>query len=174
MAKAAKKTPAKIKAAAPKRAPRVKPVPDNYPRVSVYLRCVGADEAMKFYAHVFGAKTRLRLDMPDRRLGHAEMRIGNSLIMISDEFPEMDIVGPITIGGASVSIQIYVKNVDATLALALKAGSRVVRPAADEFYGDRTAVIEDPFGHVWMVQTHIEDVKPAEMKRRLKKLYPPA
>ena len=90
--------------------------------------------------------------------------------MLADEFPEMNIVGPITVGQTCVTIQIYVKDVDATLARAVEAGGKVLRPAKDEFYGDRSAMLEDPFGHVWMIQTHVEDVTPAEMKRRLARM----
>ena len=90
--------------------------------------------------------------------------------MLSDEFPEMNVVGPITVGQTSVTMQVYVKDVDDTVARAVKAGGKLLRPAANQFYGDRSAMLEDPFGHVWMIQTHVEDVTPAEMKRRLKKM----
>ena len=150
---------------------RVKPVPDNYPQVNVTLRLVGADEALKYYCHVFGGKVRMRLDMPDGRVGHSEIQVGKGLIMVSDEYPEMNMVGPITVGQVSVTLQIYVKDVDATVTRAVKAGAKMLRPVRDEFYGDRSATIEDPFGHVWMVQTHIEDVSKKEMARRLQGLF---
>ena len=158
------------KASAPKRA-RVKPIPDKYPQISAYLRVCGAQEALQYYADVFGAKVRLQMDMPDRRIGHAEVQVGRGFFMLSDEFPENGIVGPATIGQTSVTLQIYVKDVDATAARGVAAGGRLVRPPQDEFYGDRTATLEDPFGHVWMIQTHIEDVSPAEMKKRLKLMF---
>ena len=169
MARPVKKPVAK-RPAAPRK-PRVKPIPDKYPQVSACLRVGAAHEAIQFYRHVFGAKLRMRLDMPDRRIGHAELTIGKGFFMLSDEFPEMNIVGPITVGQTSVTMQIYVKDVDVTLARAVAAGGKILRPAKDEFYGDRSAMLEDPFGHMWMIQTHIEDVSPAEMKRRLKKQF---
>ena len=168
MARPVKKPVAK-KPAAPRKPP-VKAIPDKYPRVSAYLRVGAAHEAIQYYMRVFGAKLRMRLDMPDRRIGHAELTVGKGFFMLSDEFPEMNIVGPVTIGQTSVTMQIYVKDIDATLARAVEAGGKVLRPAKDEFYGDRSAMLEDPFGHVWMIQTHVEDVTPAEMKRRLARM----
>ena len=165
----ARAAPKKVKAAAPRKR-KVKPIPDNYPQIGVTLRIGGANEALQYYTHVFGGKVRMRLDMPDGRIGHSEVKIGRGLIMVSDEYPEMNMVGPITIGQTSVTLQIYVKDVDATLALAAKAGGKILRPATNEFYGDRSAMLEDPFGYVWMIQTHIEDVSKAEMKKRLSKM----
>ena len=150
-----------------KRRKPVKPIPDNYPAVNVVLRIKGAAAAIDYYAHVFDAKPRMRLDMPDGRVGHAELKFDKGLVMLSDEYPENNILGPKTIGGSPVAIQVYVKNVDAVMARAVKAGGKMIRPATDEFYGDRSGMIEDPFGHLWMVQTHIEDVTPAQMKKRL-------
>ncbi len=172
MARQVKKAAIGKKPAAPAkpRKPRVKAIPDNYPRVCVTLRIGGAVEALQYYTRVFDGKVRLRLDMPDGRVGHSEIAIGKGLFMVSDEFPEMNMVGPVTIGQSSVTIQIYVKDVDETLVRAVKAGGRVIRPPQNEFYGDRSALMEDPFGYVWMIQTHVEDVKPAEMKRRLAKM----
>lgn len=163
------KKPAAKEPAAPRK-PRVKAIPEKYPQVSAYLRVGAAHEAIQYYMRVFGAKLRLRLDMPDRRIGHAELTIGKGFFMLSDEFPEMNVVGPITVGQTSVTMQVYVKDVDDTVARAVKAGGKLLRPAANQFYGDRSAMLEDPFGHVWMIQTHVEDVTPAEMKRRLKKM----
>ncbi len=156
---------------APARTARVKPIPDNYPQVGPYLRVGGAAAALDFYGKVFGARVRNRLDMPDGRVGHAELVIGKGLLMLSDEFPDKDILGPKAVGGASVAIHVYMRDVDAVMARAEKEGATVMRPAQDEFYGDRTGMIEDPFGHVWMVQTHIENVTPAQMKKRLKAMF---
>jgi PhnB protein len=150
---------------------KAKPIPDNYPPVNAALRIKGAAEAIKYYERVFDAKQRLRLDMPDGRVGHAELKIGKGLIMLSDEFPEMNVLSPKTIGGTAVAIQVYVKDTDATMKRAEKAGGKVLRAAKDEFYGDRSGMIEDPFGHVWMIQTHIEDVSPAQMKRRMAEMF---
>jgi PhnB protein len=171
MAKAVKGM-SKLKAAAkPAKKPRAKPIPDNYPPIGVYLRVKGAAEAIAFYGRIFGAKVRNQLDMPDGRVGHAELKIGKGLLMLSDEFPEYGSVGPKTLGGSSVAIHIYVRDVDDVAKRAEEAGAKILRPPEDEFYGDRSARIEDPFGNVWMVQTHIEDVSPAEMKRRMKKMF---
>jgi PhnB protein len=150
---------------------RTKPIPENYPRVSVCLRVGHAAEALQYYCDVFGGKVRMRLDMPDGRIGHSEIQIGKGLIMVSDEYPEMNMVGPITVGSVCSTIQIYVKDVDITVAKAVKAGGKLLRPVRDEFYGDRSATLEDPFGHVWMIQTHVEDVPKAEMRKRLLKLF---
>lgn len=179
---ATKKTAAKAKTppnkAAAKKAParkrKARPIPDNYPVIGVTLRIGGAQEALHYYCQLFGGKLRMRLDMPDGRVGHAEIQIGKGVLMVSDEYPEMNMVGPVTIGQSSVTLQIYVKDVDATLARAVKTGSKVLRPINNEFYGDRSVTIEDPFGYVWMIQTHVEDVTQAEMKRRLKNLFPPS
>jgi PhnB protein len=161
-----KKTP-KAPAKSNKSLSKAKPIPDNYPPVNAVLGIKGAADTVKYYERVFDAKQRLRLDMPGGRVGHAELKIGKGLIMLSDEFPETNILGPNTIGGTAVVIQLYVKDTDATMKRAEKAGGKVLRPAKDEFYGDRSRMIEDPFGHVWIIQTHIEDVSPAQMKRRL-------
>ena len=159
----------KSKPAPKKRKP--KPIPDTYPQITTCLRIGGAHEALQYYCNVFGGKVRMRLDMPDGRIGHCEIAIGKGLIMVSDEFPEMNMVGPVTVGQATATIQIYVKDVDDTLKRAVKAGGKILRPAKDEFYGDRAALLEDPFGYVWMIQSHIEDVSKAEMKKRLKQAF---
>ena len=146
---------------------RVQAVPDKYPAVGAYLRIKGAAGAIAWYMKVFGAKPRMRMDMPDGRVGHAELAIGKGLIMLADEFPEMNILGPKTLGGSSVTLHHYVRDVDAVISGAVKQGAKILRPISNEFYGDRAGTIEDPFGHVWMVQTHIEDVSAKEMKKRL-------
>jgi PhnB protein len=144
----------------------VKPIPDNYPRVSPYLHIDGAAEAIAFYTEVFGATERLRMAGPDGRVGHAELWFGASLVMLADQFPDMGVKGPKAFGGSPVVLSIYVEDVDATVERAVAAGATVTRPVADQFYGDRVGQIEDPFGHGWSVHTHIEDVSADEMMRR--------
>ena len=109
----------------------------------------------------------MRMPQPDGRVGHAELRIGNSVVMLADEFPEMDNVGPKTLGGTPVSLLLYVENADATFERAVSLGSKVIKPLRDQFYGDRSGFLEDPFGHRWGIATHIEDVLPEEMQRRM-------
>jgi PhnB protein len=144
----------------------VTPIPDGYPRICPYLHIDGAADAIEFYKHVFGATERVRMDGPDGRVGHAELGIGDSVVMLADEYPDLGVLGPKTIGGTPVVLSIYVEDVDATVARATEAGATVDRPVQDRFYGDRVGQIEDPFGHVWSIQTHIEDVPPQEMRRR--------
>ena len=144
----------------------VQPIPDGYPRVTPYLIIDGAAAAIEFYEKVLGAKERFRMDAPGGRLGHAELELGESLIMLADEFPDMDIRGPKTFGGSPVTISVYVEDVDAVFAAALAAGGTSVRPVEDQFYGDRNGQFEDPFGHRWSVATHVEDVPPEEMEKR--------
>ena len=144
----------------------VDPIPAGYPRLSPYLAVAGAADAIEFYMKVFGATERMRLAGPDGRIGHAELDIGDSLLMISDEHPEMGVLGPQSLGGTAVMLTVYVEDVDATFAVALAEGARELRPVADQFYGDRSGQFEDPWGHRWSVQTNIEDVSPDEMARR--------
>jgi PhnB protein len=146
--------------------PSVKPIPDGYPRVTPYLNVDGGSDAIAFYQQVFGASERMRMAGPDGRIGHAELAIGDSVIMLADEHPEMGVVGPKTIGGTPVTISLYVEDVDTTVDQAVKAGATIVRPIENQFYGDRSGQIEDPFGHRWSVATHVEDVAPEEMARR--------
>lgn len=141
-------------------------VPADYNPVMPYLCIVGAADAIAFYKKAFGAKERFRLKMGDR-VGHAELEIGGSIVMMSDEFPEMGAKSPKSLGGSPVTLAVMVANTDATLKKAVAAGATVKRPASDEFYGYRSAQIEDPFGHVWMIQQLVEDVPPKEMQRRL-------
>jgi PhnB protein len=148
----------------------VPPVPDGYPTVSPYLHVDGAAKAIEFYTGVFGAAERVRLGGPDGRIGHAELVIGDSVVMLADEHPEIGVRGPRAFGGSPLTLSIYVADVDATVALAVEAGATLTRPVEDRFYGDRTGMIEDPFGHVWSIQTHIEDVTPEEMGRRAEQL----
>jgi PhnB protein len=144
----------------------VNPIPDDYPCVIPSLVLDGAAQATDFYREVLGATERLRMDGPDGRIGHAELQIGESVIFVADEFPEMEFVGPKKIGGSPVTVMVYVEDVDATFDRAMKAGAKVTRPVEDQFYGDRVGQFEDPFGHRWSVATHVEDVPPEEMAKR--------
>ena len=144
----------------------VKPIPDEYQAATPYLCIKGAARAIEFYAKAFGAKETMRMEQPDGRIGHAEIRIGSAPVMLADEFPEMGFRSPKTLGGTPVNILVYVADVDALAAQAQAAGATIKRPVADQFYGDRVAVLEDPFGHSWSFATHIEDVSPEEMHRR--------
>jgi PhnB protein len=143
-----------------------KPIPDGYHAVCPYLIVADGAAAIIFYKNVFGAVERMRLPGPDGRVGHAELEIGDSLIMLADEHPAAGIRSPKSIGGSPVSLHLYVANVDAVFARAIAAGARETRPLANQFYGDRLGTIEDPFGHVWHISTHIEDVPPDELDRR--------
>jgi len=145
----------------------VQPVPDGYHTVTPYLIIDGAAQALDYYRKAFGAIELLRMPDAQGRIGHAEIRIGDSVIMLADEHHEMGHRGPRALGGTSVSILLYVADVDAVFARAISAGGRSRRPVADQFYGDRMGTLEDPFGHVWTIGTHIEDVSLEEMKRRM-------
>lgn len=146
----------------------VQPIPEGYPRVVPYLHVDGAAAAIDFYTGVLGATERMRMpgDTPDK-IGHAELEIGDAVIMLADEYPDMDIRGPKAVGGTPVTICVYVEDVDAVMDRAASAGARTLRPVEDQFYGDRTGTFEDPFGHQWNVMTHVEDVEPDEMQRRM-------
>jgi PhnB protein len=150
---------------------KVKPIPDGYRGATPYLCCRDAARAIEFYRQAFGASELMRMAQPDGRIGHAEIRIGEALVMLADEFPEMGVRSPQTIGGSPVSIHVYVEDVDAIATRAVAAGAKLVRPVEDQFFGDRNCTLEDPFGHVWMISTHKEDVSPEEMKKRAAKLY---
>lgn len=149
----------------------VKPIPDGYHSVTPYLHVQGAARALDFYKRVFGAVERMRLDMPGGLIGHAEIEIGGSVIMLADEFPSMKIFGPLTLGGTPVTIHLYVHDVDAVVARAVAAGATMVQPVANKFYGDRSGTFADPFGHHWGVATHVEDVSPGEIGRRAAELF---
>jgi PhnB protein len=146
--------------------PSVKPIPDGYPRVSPYLVVDGAEQAIDFYTQVLGATERMRMGGPDGKIGHAELQFGDSVVMLADEYPDMGYVGPKAVGGTPVTIGVYVEDVDKTFDAAVKAGAKSLRPVEDQFYGDRSGQLEDPFGHRWSIQTHIEDVPPEEMGKR--------
>jgi len=146
---------------------KVKPVPEGYHTVTAYLAVNGAAQALEFYKKAFGAAELMRFPQPDGKIGHAEIQIGDSRIMLSDEYAEMNFRGPKSLGGTPVSIMLYVENVDAFVERAVAAGAKLVRPVKDQFYGDRSGSIEDPFGHSWHIATHIEDVSMEEMQRRM-------
>lgn len=151
--------------------PNVKPIPEQYPRISPYLCVDGAAAAIDFYCRVFGAEERSRMAAPDGKIGHAELGLGDSLVMLSDEYPEMGARSPNAFGGSPVTLSVYVEDVDAVVAKAVELGAKVVRAVENQFYGDRAGQIEDPFGHRWHVTSHIEDVSPEEMARRVKELF---
>jgi PhnB protein len=144
----------------------VKPIPDDYPQVIPYLTVDGAADAIEFYSTVLGARERLRMGGPDGKVGHAELELGDSMIMLADTFPDMGSPDPKTAGGTPVTVMVYVQDVDATFAAALAAGATELRPVEDQFYGDRSGQFIDPFGHRWNVATHIEDLTPEEMEAR--------
>jgi len=147
------------------------PIPMGYHSVTPYLIVDGAAAAIDFYRRAFGAVELLRLEAPGGKLGHAEVRIGDSPVMLADEHPDQGALGPKTLGGAAVSLMLYVVDVDAVFARALAAGAEVVRPVEDQFYGDRTGTLKDPFGHQWTVATHVEEVSNEEVRRRMEALY---
>ncbi|HEU5196759.1 MAG TPA: VOC family protein [Methylomirabilota bacterium] len=149
----------------------VKPVPDGHRSVTPYLAIKNATKALEFYARAFGAIERYRLTMPDGRIGHAEITLGDSVIMLADEFPEYGGTAPHTLGGSPVSIHLYVEDVDAFVKRAIDAGARERKPVMDQFYGDRSGQLEDPFGHLWWVATHKEDVATAELQKRADALF---
>jgi PhnB protein len=143
-----------------------KPIPDNYPRVMPYLIVDGAGEAIEFYKSVLGASERMRLEGPDGKIGHAELEIGEAVIMLADENPGMNIEGPKSVGGTPVTIHVYLEDADAAFERAVQAGAKSLRAVEDQFYGDRSGQFEDPYGHRWNVATHVEDVSEEEMMRR--------
>ncbi len=151
------------KAPAPKK--KVRPIPAGYSAVTAYLSVRGAAQAIDFYKRAFGAAETVRMPGPDGKLGHAEISIGGSRIMLSDEYESMAFLSPKARGGTTVHIHLYVKDVDATVARATAEGAKVSRPVKDQFYGDRSGSIEDPFGHMWYVATHTRDLSMAEIKR---------
>ena len=147
-------------------APQVNHIPEGYHSVTPYLIVKGGAKALEFYKQAFGATELLRMAGPDGKVGHAEIRIGDSIIMLADEAPERKAVSPQTLGGSPVLIHLYVDDVDGVFRRAVAAGATVERAVEDQFYGDRTGGITDPFGHRWYIATHKEDVAPEELKRR--------
>jgi PhnB protein len=157
-------------------ASKVKPVPEGYHTLTPYLSIKGAAKALAFYKNAFGAEELVLMKMPDGRIGHAELQIGDSRFMLADENDMADRVvqSPSTLGSSSVSLLLYVPDVDARFKRAVEAGAKVKRPLADQFYGDRSGVLEDPFGHVWTIAAHVEDVSPEEMKKRMAAMPAPS
>jgi PhnB protein len=147
------------------------PIPNTHHQATPYLSIRDAARALDFYRDAFGATERSRLMQPDGRVGHAEIMIGEAQIMLADEFPEMGFKGPLAFGGTPVTMHLYVADVDAFTARAVAAGATLERPVADQFYGDRSGTIVDPFGHRWMIATHKEDVSEEEMQRRASKMF---
>jgi PhnB protein len=144
----------------------VNPIPAEYPRVMPYLYIDGAADAIDFYKGVLGATERMRMGGPDGRVGHAELDIGGSVIMLADEFPDMGASSPRRLGGTPVSLMVYVEDVDSVFDDALKRGAKEMQAIENKFYGDRSGQFEDPWGHQWTVSSHVEDVPPEEMDRR--------
>jgi PhnB protein len=146
--------------------PDVKPIPEGYPRVSPHLSVVGAANAIDFYKDVLGATERMRMGTPDGAVAHAEVQVGDSVIMIGEEMPGGTDPSPKTLGGSPVALFVYVEDVDDVFKRAIEAGANTVREPEDQFYGDRVAMFDDPYGHRWNIATHIEDVPPEEMEKR--------
>ena len=147
---------------------QVRPIPEGYHSVTPYLVVNGAAQAIDFYQRAFGAKEIMRMNAPNGKIGHAELRIGDSVIMLSDEMPGGSVRSPQSIGGTTAGVFIYVDRVDTVFKNAVSAGAKVTTPLADMFWGDRYGQLTDPFGHSWSVATHIEDVAPEEMQKRMK------
>ena len=147
----------------------VKPIPEGYHSVTPYLILDDAARALEFYKKAFGAVELMRMPAPGGRIGHAEMRIGDSAVMLADENPQMNAKSARSYGGSPIFLMVYVPDVDATVAQAVAAGGRLERPVANQFYGDRTGSVEDPFGYRWYLATHVEDVPPDELERRAAK-----
>lgn len=145
----------------------VPPIPPGYRSVTPYLTVEGAERALAWYAEAFGARERMRLPMPNGLIGHAEIEIGNSVVMLSDACPDWGNRSPAALGGSPVTLHLYVADVDATLDRAVAAGAEVIRPVANQFYGDRSGAVQDPFGHLWHIATHVEEVPPEEITRRM-------
>lgn len=149
----------------------VQPIPEGYGTVTPYLIVNDAVAALEFYKKAFGAVEEMRVEWPGGKTGHAEFTIGDSRVMLASEFPEIGAVAPTTVGGSSVTLAIYTEDVDAMFARALAEGAKQERPVENQFYGDRSGTITDPFGHKWSLSTHIEDVSPDELKRRQEAMF---
>lgn len=145
----------------------VQPIPDGYPRVIPYLTVDDASAAIEFYGTALGARERTRMPGPGGKIGHAELEIGDSVVMLADSFPDMGGQTPTSIGGTPVTIMVYVEDVDTVFDRAINAGATAERKVEDQFYGDRAGQFVDPFGHKWFVATHVEDVSPEEMAKRM-------
>ena len=151
----------------------VKPIPEGMHSVTPHLVCAGAAEAIDFYKKAFGATEVARLPGPDGKLMHGAVRIEGSVVMLVDENPQWGAFGPKALKGSPVTIHVYVTDVDAFVARAVKAGAKVIMPIDDMFWGDRYGIIEDPFGHHWSVATHVRDVKPEDLSEAMRKAAPP-
>ncbi len=149
---------------------KVKPIPDGFHTITPYLIVKGAAEAIEFYKKALNAKEMMRMADPNGKVQHAEIRIGESIIMLADEFPEMDAVSPSTLGGSPVSLHLYVEDVDAMAEQAVKAGVKMIKPVADQFYGDRSCYFADPFGHKWGLATRKENLSDEEIKKRAEQM----
>jgi PhnB protein len=147
-----------------------KPIPEGYPRVTPYLTVDDGAKAIEFYTQVFDADERVRMDGPDGKVGHAELGLGDAIIMVSDVAPDFATRSPKDLGGTSASVFVYVEDVDGTVRKAADAGATVTAAPEDRFWGDRLGVITDPFGHVWSIATHVEDVSPDEARRRVEEM----
>ena len=152
-------------------ASKVKPIPDGCEGASPYLCVNGAAAAIEFYKKAFGATEVYRLTEPGGRIGHAEIRIGRAVIMLADEYPESGHLGPLSLGGTPVKIHLYVEDADAVVSRAYEAGAKISQPVKDEFYGDRSGKLEDPFGHVWFIATRKENVTTEEIQERFTKFF---
>jgi PhnB protein len=148
----------------------MKPIPDNYPRVTPYLAIEGAADAIEFYKDIFGAEEKVRMDGPGGKIGHAELAIGDAMVMLADVFPEAGGKSPKELGGSPVTLMVYVEDVDDTYQRALDKGATAERKVENQFYGDRAGSFVDPFGHIWHVASHVEDVPDEEMARRAKEM----
>jgi PhnB protein len=151
---------------------KVKPIPEGYQVLTPYLVCKDAARAIDFYKNVLGATEKMRMPAPDGKVGHAELQFGSSQLMLADEYPEMGYRGPQAFGGSPVTLHLYVDDVDAVFKRAVSAGAKERQPVENKFYGDRSGTIEDPFGHTWNLSTHIEDVSPEEMEKRMAAMTP--
>jgi PhnB protein len=145
-----------------------KPIPEGYHTVTPYLAVDDAAQAIEYYKNAFGAKERMRMETPDGKIGHAELEIGDSMVMLSDPFPQATTRPPKELGGTSGSVFMYVEDVDAVVKQAVDTGATITMEVADQFWGDRFGSIQDPFGHSWSIATHVEDVPPEEMAERAK------
>ena len=149
---------------------KVKYIPKGYNTITPYLVIKGAARAIDYYKSVFGATVVVRMDAPGGQVGHAELQIGDSRFMLADENPQMGHRSAETIGGSPVSLYVYLPDCDKVVEKAVAAGAKILKPVADQFYGDRSGFIQDPFGHLWGIATHVEDVSDEEMKERMKKV----
>jgi len=154
----------------------VKYIPEGYNSVTPYLIIKDASQAIEYYKRVFGANVIVRMDGPNGTVGHAELQIGNSKIMLADENPSMGQghTSAATMGGSPVSLYLYLPDVDKVFNRAVSEGAKVLKPVQDQFYGDRSGFLQDPFGHLWGIATHVEDVSPEELNERMKKMTPAA